>query len=118
MMGVGTVIGFIVLVLLALCGCVALIRRLCLWFVRCPGCAVCCRLAVPRTQTALAPLVRCLQGQAVWDDPADCRCTLVVLPEDAEESPEEMDKIFCDAPGLTPVTKEQLIQLLDWLIEE
>ena len=117
-MSVGTVIGWIVLVLLALNGCVALVRRVCLWFVRCPGCAVCCRVAVPRNRAALAPLVRCLQGQTVWDDPTGCRCTLVLLPEQTEETHQEMDKIFSEAPGLIPVTKEQLTDLLDWLIKE
>ena len=112
------VVGWIVLVLLALYGCVALIRRLCLWFVRCPGCAVCCRLAVPRQRAALAPLVRCLQGQMVWDDPAQCRCTLVLLPEEGAESCQEIDKIFEDAPGILPVTKDQLFELLEWLAKE
>ena len=112
------VVGWIVLVLLALYGCVALMRRLCLWFVRCPGCAVCCRVAVPRNRAALAPLVRCLQGQAVWEDPSGCRCTLVMLPEDMEETCEETDKIFDATPGIIPVTKEQLTALLDWLIKE
>ena len=115
---VGAVIGWILLVLLALYGCVALIRRLCLWFVRCPGCAVCCRVVVPRNRAALAPLVRCLQGQAVWDDSSGCRCTLVLLPEDGEESYQEIDKIFEEASGLIPVTKDQLTELLDWLIKE
>ena len=117
-MDFGTVVGWIALVMLSLCGCAAVIRRLCLWFTRCPGCAVCCRLAVPRSRAALAPLVRCLQGQAVWDDPGECRCTLVLLPEDVGESPEEMDKIFSEAPGLIPVNREQLTELVDWLIKE
>lgn len=117
-MDVGAVIGWIVLVTLALYGCAAVVRRLCLWFTRCPGCAVCCRLAVPRDRAALAPLVRCLQGQAVWEDPAECRCTLVLLPEDVGESQEEMDKIFSDASGVIPVNREQLSELMDWLIQE
>ncbi len=112
---VGSVIGWILLVLLALYGCVALVRRLCLWFVRCPGCAVCCRVAVPRNQAALAPLVRCLQGQAVWEDPSGCRCTLVLVPESGEESREEIDKIFDEAPGVVPVTRQQLTELLEFL---
>lgn len=112
------VVGWLVLVLLALYGCVALIRRLCLWFVRCPRCAVCCRVAVPRNRAALAPLVRCLQGQMVWDDPTGCRCTLVLLPEEGEESQDEMDKIFREAPGIVPVTREQLTELMDWVMHE
>lgn len=112
---VGAVIGWVALVLLALYGCVALIRRLCLWFVRCSGCAVCCRIAVPRHQAALEPLVHCLQGQAIWDEPSQCRCTLVLLPEEMQESPQEIDRIFDAAPGVIPVTKEQLTDLLVWL---
>lgn len=117
-MDFGTVVGWIVLVMLSLCGCAAVIRRLCLWFTRCPGCAACCRLAVPRDRAALAPLVRCLQGQMVWEDPSACRCTLVLLPEDVGESPAEMDKIFGEAPGVIPINKEQLTDLVTWLTEE
>ncbi len=109
------VVGWLILILLALYGCVALMRRLCLWFVRCPGCAVCCRVAVPRNRAALEPLVHCLQGQMVWDDPSQCKCTLVLLPEDGGESPDEMDKIFCESPGVVPVTREQLMELLTLL---
>ena len=112
------VFGWIVLILLALYGCVALIRRLCLWFVRCPGCALCCRVAVPRNRAALAPLVRCLQGQMVWEDPAGCRCTLVLLPEDSEETDQEMETIFSQSPGIVPVNRRQLTELLDWMIRE
>ena len=110
-------VGWIVLGVLALCGCAAVIRRLCLWFTRCPSCAVCCRLAVPRDRAALAPLVRCLQGQMAWEDTTLCRCTLVLLPEGTGETSAEMDKIFGEAPGVIPVHREQLSDLIAWMAE-
>ncbi len=114
----GEWIAGVLVALLSLYGCAALIRRLCLWFTRCPGCCFCCRLAVPRNQAALAPLLRCLQSQAVWDDPAVCRQTLMLLPEGMTESGEEMEKLLCQAPAVVPVTATQLMEMLELLMRE
>lgn len=114
-MNTGDVIGWIVLVLLALYGCAQLIRRLCLWLFRCPQCALCCRLAVPQERAALAPLARCLQSQTVWEDAAGCRHTLMLLPESMEETPQELERIFSECPSVIPVTVEGLQELLQQL---
>ena len=114
-MGVGDVIGWMVLVLLALYGCAQVIRRLCLWVFRCPQCALCCRLAVPQENAALTPLARCLQSQTVWDDVSDCCYTLMLLPESAEESPYELECIFTECPSVIPVSPDGLIELLQQL---
>ena len=113
-MNIGNVIGWIVLVLLALYGCAQLIRRLCLWIFRCPQCALCCRIAVPQDGAALAPLARCLQAQTVWEDASGCRCTLMLLPTSAEESPEELERILSECPAVIPITIDGLP---DWLQE-
>ena len=76
--------GWLCVILLAVYGCAQAVRRLCLWLTRCPRCVVYCRLAIPRRRAELAPLVRCLQSQAMWDDPAVCCHTLVVLPQDTD----------------------------------
>ncbi len=111
-MNIGNVIGWTVLVLLALYGCAQLIRRLCLWMFRCPQCALCCRLAVPQDRAALAPLVRCLQSQTVWEDPAVCRHTLILMPDLTEETPQELERIFSECPSVIPVTLDGLQELL------
>ena len=116
-MTIGETIARIILILLAVYGCAQLIRRLCLWFNRCPDCAVCCRLAVPRRGTAMAPLVGCLQGQTVWSEPA-CRCTLLLLPSHTEETAAELEYILQEAPAVVPVTPEQLTAMLEQLAKE
>ena len=98
--------------LLAIYGCTQAVRRLCLWLTRCPRCVECCRLAIPRETAELAPLVRCLQSQAVWDEPTTCRYTLVVLPQDANHMNEEMKRIFEEAPWVIPVTCEELTAMV------
>ena len=107
----------VLVALLAMYGCAALIRRLCLWFTRCSGLCFCCRLAVPQTRASLAPLLRCLQSQAMWDNPVECRQTLVVLPEDISPG-EEIDQLMRQAPAVIPVTATQLLEMLDLLVRE
>ncbi len=104
--------------LLAVYGCGALIRRVCLWFTRCSGCCFCCRLAVPRNRAALAPLVRCLQSQTLWENPAECRQTLMLLPDGVTETGEEIEMLLRQAPSVVPVTAAQLMEMLELLIRE
>ena len=106
------VLWWIMVLLLAVYGCAQAVRRLCLWLTRCPRCVACCRLAVPQTGAGLAPLVRCLQSQAVWDDPATCRYTLVVLPADVDRTDEEIQCIFEDAPWVIPITCDELAAMV------
>lgn len=117
-MRIGEMVAAVLVLLLALYGCAGLIRRVCLWLTRCPGCAFCCRLAVPRRHTALAPLMRCLQSQAVWDDPTGCGHTLVLLPDETAEDPQEIETILRQAPAVVPVTREQLCEMLRVLAQE
>ena len=105
-------------VLLAVYGCTQAIRRLCLWLTRCPRCVECCRLAIPRERAELAPLLRCLQCQAMWDDPAVCRHTLVVLPPDVGRTDETLQKLFEEAPAVIPVTCEDLVAMVRQRIKE
>ena len=105
-------------VLLAVYGCAQAVRRLCLWLTRCPRCVACCRLAIPRERAELAPLLRCLQCQAMWDDPAVCRHTLVVLPQDTDLSDEELHKIFEESPWAIPVTCDDLAAMVRQMIKE
>lgn len=109
---IGNVMGWIVLVLLALYGCAQLIRCLCLWIFRCPQCALCCRMAVPQEHAAVAPLARCLQAQTVWEDSFGCRCTVMLLPSTTEETTEELERIFSECPAVIPITIEGL---QEWL---
>lgn len=99
-------------VLLAVYGCAQAVRRLCLWITRCPRCVECCRLAIPRSGAELAPLVRCLQSQSVWDDPDLCRHTLVVLPQGMDLEDAELRCIFEEAPSVIPVTCADLVALV------
>lgn len=117
-MGIGDKIAAVVVLLLALYGCAGLIRQICLWLTRCPGCAFCCRLAVPRRHTALAPLVRCLQSQTVWGDPTGCAHTLLILPDTPLEDGQELEKILSEAPTVLPVTVAQLHDMLQILAQE
>ena len=118
-MGIGDKIAAVVVLLLALYGCAGLIRQICLWLTRCPGCAFCCRLAVPRRHTALAPLVRCLQSRAVWDDPSGCVHTLLLLPDEVSENGQELEKMLFEAPTVLPVTAAQLYDMVRvWAQEE
>ena len=105
-------------VLLTVYGCAQAVRRLCLWVTRCPWCVECCRLAIPRGEADLVPLVRCLQSQTVWDEPPFCRCTLVVLPPDVNMDDEEIQRIFCEAPAVIPVTCEDLTAMLTQRMKE
>ena len=114
-MQIGESLALVLVLLLSLYGCAALIQRLCLWFAGCPGCAVCCRIAIPHKGAELAPLVRCLQSQTIWDEPSRCRCTLLLMPSECDEFEE---KIFCDAPGVIPVTPQQLTMMLEWVAQE
>ncbi|MBQ7089270.1 MAG: hypothetical protein IJN04_06490 [Clostridia bacterium] len=103
---------WICVMLLALYGCTGAVRRLCLWLTRCPRCVECCRLAIPRGTAELEPLVRCLQSQAVWDEPTTCRYTLVVLPPEVDRTDEELKCIFRAAPWVIPVTCEELTAMV------
>ena len=98
--------------LLAVYGCAQAVRRLCLWLTRCPRCVACCRLALPQNGAELEPLVRCLQSQAVWDEPATCRYTLVVLPAEIDRTDEEVKRIFEDAPWVIPITYDELTAMV------
>ncbi|MBQ5840799.1 MAG: hypothetical protein IIW40_02470, partial [Clostridia bacterium] len=83
-MKLGETIALILALLLALYGCAQLVRRLCLWAVRCPACVTYLRLAIPKKSAELAPLFRCLQAQTVWEE-RRCEGTLVLLPPLNEE---------------------------------
>lgn len=115
-------IAWVVVLLLALYGCAQVIRRLCLWLTRCPGCAVCCRVAVPRKGAALAPLVRCLESQAVWGDGGcpygEGRHTLLVLPPLSEEERLQLPVLRREAPSVIPVTADQVYAILQQLAAE
>ena len=112
-----SVAGFCV-VLLAVYGCAQAVRRLCLWLTRCPRCVECCRLAIPQERAELAPLLRCLQSQAVWDDPLICRHTLVVLPPDVDVTDAVLQKMFEEAPAVIPVTCEDLVAMVTQRLKE
>lgn len=105
-------LAWVCVLLLALYGCAQAVRRLCLWLTRCPRCVACCRLAIPRRRAELEPLVRCLQSQAVWDEPAVCRYTLVVLPQDVDPADEALKRIFEETPWVIPVTCENLTAMV------
>ena len=105
-------------VLLAVYGCAQMVRRLCLWLTRCPRCVECCRLAIPREKAELAPLVRCLQSQAVWDEPDICRHTLVVLPQGTDMSDGDVRRVFEELPSVIPVTCEELTMLVHQMMQE
>lgn len=117
-MGIGESIAAVVVLFLALNGCAGLIRQICLWLTRCPKCAWCFRLVVPRENTALAPLARCLQSRAAWDDPSGCKQTVLLLPNKPAEKPEELELIWNDAPAVIPVTADQLHEMLQVLMQE
>lgn len=104
----GEGLAWLCVILLSVYGCAQGVRRLCLWLTCCPTCVECCRLAIPRNKAELAPLVRCLQSQAVWEDTAFSRHTLVVLPTDVDVGDDEIQRIFEEAPWVIPVTYEDL----------
>ena len=117
-MGIGEGIAAVAVLLLALNGCAGLIRQVCLWMIRCPRCATCFRVVVPRARTAMAPLARCVQSRAVWDDPHGCSYTLLLLPDQTTEDPEELDRIWRQTPAVLPVTTSQLCEWLQVLQQE
>ena len=117
-MGMGEGIAAVSVLLLALNGCAGLIRRLCLWMTRCPRCAVCFRLVVPRRHTALAPLVRCVHSRAVWDDPHGCKHTILLLPDSPAEDPKELEAIWRQSPTVLPVTSDRLCEMVQVLMQE
>lgn len=114
----GESVAWFCVVLLTVYGCAQVVRRLCLWMSRCPHCVECCRLAIPRERAQLAPLVRCLQSQTVWDEPTVCRYTLVVLPPDVKMDDEDIQRIFCEAPAVIPVTCEDLTAMVTQRMKE
>ncbi len=105
----------VLVLLLALYGCVCLIRRVCLWAVRCPRAVKCYRLAVPQTKTALPPLFRCLQAQAAWADSRTER-TLVLLPNDEEEQP-LLTRLAEMYPAVTVVTAQAVAAMAECEME-
>ena len=104
------VLWWMMVLLLSVYGCAQAVRRLCLWLTRCPHCVACCRIAVPQNGAELAPLVRCLQSQAVWDEPIGY--TLVVLPAEMDRTDEEMQCIFENAPRVIPITYDELTAMV------
>lgn len=114
-MTTGEMLGYAVALLLAVYGCACLIRRVCLWFVRCPRCAATYRLVLPYRNTAPEPLCRCLQSQAVWESREGCVHTFLLLSEaTAEEWASPLSERY---PSVTPITKEDLISLLEELTD-
>lgn len=111
-------LAWVLVLFLALYGCAQAVRRLCMWLTRCPRCVACCRLAIPRQRAELEPLVRCLQSQAVWDDPTTCRYTLVVLPPDVDTTDDELKRIFEEAPWVIPVTCDELTAMVRQMMTE
>lgn len=111
-------LAWVLVLLLALYGCAQAVRRLCMWLTRCPRCVACCRLAIPRRRAELEPLVRCLQSQAVWDDPTTCRYTLVVLPQDVDTTDEALKRIFEETPWVIPVTCDDLTAMVRQVMTE
>lgn len=112
------VLAWIGLFLLALYGCAQCVRKLCLWWTRCPRCVECCRLAIPRKRAELEPLVRCLQSQAVWDEPMLCRHTILVLPQGTDPMDREIRRIFDETPWVIPVTCEDLMDMVCRMAQE
>ncbi len=108
----GECLAWLCVILLSVYGCAQAVRRLCLWLTRCPRCVECCRLAIPCERAELAPLVRCLQSQTVWEDPTFCRYTLVVLPEGVDWNDVEIWRIFEEAPTVIPVTCAELTAMV------
>lgn len=116
-------LAWFLLIFLAVYGCAQLIRRLCLWVTRCPDCALCCRVAVPKDRASLAPLMRCLQSQTVWDDPAayargGCHYTLLVLPRDRIPDAAELDTLSQENPAVLPIPADRLDEMLTLLAED
>ena len=111
-------LGWVVLILLSVYGCAQAIRRLCLWLFRCRDCVLCCRLAVPQNRAAIAPLVRCLQSQTAWEDTADCRYTVLLLPDEPEDLPPEAEQLFRECPAVIPLRVSELPQMLRELMKD
>ena len=108
-------LAWISVLFLALYGCTQAVRRFCLWLTRCPRCVTCCRVAIPREQAELEPLVRCLQSQAVWDEPI---YTLVVLPKDVNAADGQLKRLFEETPWVIPVTCDDLTAMVRQVITE
>ncbi len=111
-MPIGENIALVGVLLLALYGCAQLIRRVCLWAVRCPKCVTCWRVAVPKTAVELAPLFRCLQAQAVWEEPGGCNRAMVLLPPMNEAQQAALIPLLRESPAVLPVTMEELTAVL------
>ena len=111
-------LAWIGVLLLALDGCTQAVRRLCLWLTRCPRCVAWCRVAIPRGRAELEPLVRCLQSQAVWDEPTVCRYTLVVLPQGVDTTDEPLKRLFDETSWVIPVTCEDLTAMVRQVMTE
>ena len=53
----------------------------------------------------------------MWDNPVECRQTLVLLPEDISPG-EELEQLMRQAPAVVPVTAAQLTEMLQVLAQE
>ena len=111
------ILGWIVLILLAVYGCAQAIRRCCLWLFRCGDCAFCCRLAVPRDGEAVLPLIRCLQSQSAWEDTYGCRYTLMLLSDGTDTFSPEVELALQECPSVIPVGSEDLQEVLAILLD-
>ncbi len=107
----------VLVLMLALYGCVQLIRRVCLWATRCPRAVRCYRLAMPQSDTAMESLFRCLQAQAVWAD-AYTERTLVLLPPLDGEQQRLLQHLNEQHPAVKIITVEELVALATYKNEE
>ena len=112
-MGVGELLAWVLLLLLALYGCAQLIRQLCLWFWRCKDVNL-YRVAVPRQPRAVEPLLRCLQAQAAWQEGAH---TYVLLPDSCRGELAMLRQLVQEVPTVTPVAPEELYGVIAGLAE-
>lgn len=117
-MSVSEKLAWILLVFLAVYGSAQLIRRFCLWATRCPHCARCYRVAVPREGVALVPLMRCLQSQSAWGDLGGCRYTLLLLSQEQFSELSQLDFLLRETPQVLPVTAEDLPYMLQLLTQD
>lgn len=110
-MNFGEWLSMILVLLLALYGCAQLIRRLCLWAVRCPRTVRYYRVALPGADGAVEPLIRCLQAQAAWSEERARERTVILLPSDSAGY-SVARRLAREDPAVTPVTLAELTSLL------
>lgn len=110
-MGVMECVAWVTVLFLALYGCASLIRRICLRISRCPHVGRLYRVAVPKSGKAMEPLFRCLQAQAAWGE-EPCCATLLLMPPVAAEEQGLVRRLLQENPAVTPVTVQELIDVL------